>query len=469
MGGEEVREAVRAGGLLAAGPAGRGDAVRRTGLGVPAGRRGRAVRAGGRERAARQLRTARAGRTRTSATASGCANSSGVELEVVRERGRRCTPAQARGRCGIGQPAGVGARACATRAAGQHGRGARRADRDRAHGERPGGDDPVSAGRLPGRRALLGMAASEGRLIRPLLAVTREQTAAYCEARGLRWREDESNDSEQFARARVRHGLVKALRAVHPAAEANVLRTARLLREETELLDGLVAPELAGRKSIAIARLGRCRRRWRAWWWCAWRRMPRAPTSPRRATAWRRSSRSPAAAAGRSCTSGARRAAVIERRRPRDESSSRPRLGLDSHARGHPRARSQSSPESERCSSPPRTSSAAWRELGEEISRDYAGRLAAAGGGAEGRRVLPERPDALHRHPGRGRLHGRRLLWLGDGLLGGRAHPQGSRRRDRRSRRADRRGHRGFRAHAAVPACATSARATRARSRCARC
>ena len=107
----------------------------------------------------------------------------------------------------------------------------------------------------PGRRALLGMQAREGRIVRPLLAVTRAQTAAYCEARGLAWREDESNDSEVYARARVRNGLVKALRAVHPAAEANVLRTAQLLREETELLEGLVDAELAGRGSIAVARL----------------------------------------------------------------------------------------------------------------------------------------------------------------------------------------------------------------------
>ena len=68
-----------------------------------------------------------------------------------------------------------------------------------------------------------------GRLIRPLLSVTRAQTAAYCEARGLRWCDDESNESRLFARARVRHGLVGALRAVHPAAEANVLRTAELM------------------------------------------------------------------------------------------------------------------------------------------------------------------------------------------------------------------------------------------------
>jgi tRNA(Ile)-lysidine synthase len=107
----------------------------------------------------------------------------------------------------------------------------------------------------PGRRALLGMAAREGRLVRPLLGLTREQTAAYCRERGLAWREDESNDSERYARARVRHGLLPALDAVHPAARANVLRTAELLREETELLDALVDAELEGRSSIEVERL----------------------------------------------------------------------------------------------------------------------------------------------------------------------------------------------------------------------
>jgi tRNA(Ile)-lysidine synthase len=107
----------------------------------------------------------------------------------------------------------------------------------------------------PGRRALLGMSPSDGRLIRPLLGVSREQTAAYCEARGLSWRQDESNEDERFARARVRHELLPALRMIHPAAEANVLRTAELLREETELLEGLVSGELQGQGAIALARL----------------------------------------------------------------------------------------------------------------------------------------------------------------------------------------------------------------------
>jgi tRNA(Ile)-lysidine synthase len=99
------------------------------------------------------------------------------------------------------------------------------------------------------------MATTDGRLLRPLLGVTREQTAAYCEERGLRWREDASNDDERYARARVRNRLVPALRSVHPAAESNVLRTAQLLREETELLGTLVESELDGGRTIAVERL----------------------------------------------------------------------------------------------------------------------------------------------------------------------------------------------------------------------
>ena len=107
----------------------------------------------------------------------------------------------------------------------------------------------------PGRRALLGMRAREGAVIRPLLQVTREQTAAYCRARGLAWREDETNRGDSYARARVRGGLLPALRAVHPAAEANLLSTVELLRDESEALESMVDAELAGRRRIAVARL----------------------------------------------------------------------------------------------------------------------------------------------------------------------------------------------------------------------
>jgi tRNA(Ile)-lysidine synthase len=107
----------------------------------------------------------------------------------------------------------------------------------------------------PGRRALLGIRPREGMIVRPLLEVTREDTAAYCRERGLGWREDESNRDPMYARARAREGLVPALRALHPAAERNVARTAELLRDEADVLDAVVGEVLGGRDEVETARL----------------------------------------------------------------------------------------------------------------------------------------------------------------------------------------------------------------------
>jgi tRNA(Ile)-lysidine synthase len=111
----------------------------------------------------------------------------------------------------------------------------------------------------PGRRALLGMEPRSGRIIRPLLDVTREETAAYCVARGLQWREDASNDSPAYARNRIRNDLLPALRSLHPAAEANVLRTLEILRDEAAVLDDLISaqPDLDALAALppALARL----------------------------------------------------------------------------------------------------------------------------------------------------------------------------------------------------------------------
>jgi len=107
----------------------------------------------------------------------------------------------------------------------------------------------------PSRRALLGMRAREGSLIRPLLQFTRADTAAYCRARGLQWREDETNESDLYARGRVRTGLVPALREIHPGAERNVLALAEILRDEAAVLDGVVDDVLRGKVEIPVSAL----------------------------------------------------------------------------------------------------------------------------------------------------------------------------------------------------------------------
>jgi tRNA(Ile)-lysidine synthase len=110
----------------------------------------------------------------------------------------------------------------------------------------------------PGSRALLGMAPRRGRLVRPLLVVTREEVREYLRARGLDWREDPSNADRRFARARVRHDLLDALRTVGPAPERTIAETARQLREEAELIDAAVGEaleELGGGPAISMAAL----------------------------------------------------------------------------------------------------------------------------------------------------------------------------------------------------------------------
>ena len=107
----------------------------------------------------------------------------------------------------------------------------------------------------PGRRALLGMSPRDGDVVRPLLSVTREETAEHNRQRGLTWREDASNASDAYARNRVRHGLVPALQRLHPGAQRNVVRTAELLRDESLVLDEVVQTALAGRDRIALATL----------------------------------------------------------------------------------------------------------------------------------------------------------------------------------------------------------------------
>ena len=98
----------------------------------------------------------------------------------------------------------------------------------------------------PSRRALLGMRPRDGRLARPLLGASREETTAYCEEQGLAWRDDATNEEAGYKRNLLRRDLIPQLEKIHPAAKQNVLRTAALLREEAELLDSLVDAELAG-------------------------------------------------------------------------------------------------------------------------------------------------------------------------------------------------------------------------------
>ena len=110
----------------------------------------------------------------------------------------------------------------------------------------------------PGSRALHGMMPRRGRLVRPLLRATRGELRDYLRARGLDWREDPSNADRRFARARVRHEVLDALRELSPAAERTIAETALQLHEESEVLRSAAEAELerlGGGPAVALGEL----------------------------------------------------------------------------------------------------------------------------------------------------------------------------------------------------------------------
>jgi len=107
----------------------------------------------------------------------------------------------------------------------------------------------------PGRRALLGLPARRGRIVRPLLALERADTRRIAEAAGLPFADDPTNQSLDYARNRVRLEALPALRELSPAAERNVAETQAELAEEAEVLDRVVGEllESAGATSGVAA------------------------------------------------------------------------------------------------------------------------------------------------------------------------------------------------------------------------
>ncbi len=98
----------------------------------------------------------------------------------------------------------------------------------------------------PGARSLLGMSASRGPLIRPLLSLTRADLRRIALALGLPFTDDRSNVDPTFARVRIRSDVMPVLKSLNPAAERNIDLTRAELAEDEELLSDLTADALAG-------------------------------------------------------------------------------------------------------------------------------------------------------------------------------------------------------------------------------
>ena len=88
-----------------------------------------------------------------------------------------------------------------------------------------------------GLRGLCAMAPKQGRIVRPLLTVTKEGISSYLEENGIRFCTDSTNLQDDALRNRLRHHVLPRLYDENPAFAAAVTRMTGLLRQENEYLD----------------------------------------------------------------------------------------------------------------------------------------------------------------------------------------------------------------------------------------
>ncbi len=97
------------------------------------------------------------------------------------------------------------------------------------------------------------------RLLRPLLNETRESLRQWALAHQLSWIEDESNQDDTYDRNFLRLRVIPVLRERWPHFSEAVARSASLCAEQEQLLDEMLAAELASLVaedgSLAIAPL----------------------------------------------------------------------------------------------------------------------------------------------------------------------------------------------------------------------
>jgi tRNA(Ile)-lysidine synthase len=93
-----------------------------------------------------------------------------------------------------------------------------------------------------GLDGLTGIEPVAGRIVRPLLDVRREETAAACRSLGLRPRLDPTNDDTTYLRNAIRHDVLPVLAtATDRDPVPAIARSAELLRADAALLDELAA------------------------------------------------------------------------------------------------------------------------------------------------------------------------------------------------------------------------------------
>ena len=110
-----------------------------------------------------------------------------------------------------------------------------------------------------GLSGLAGIPPVRGRIIRPLIDITREEVESYCALHSLRFITDSTNKDTCFSRNKIRLEVIPRLLELNPNVHATAARLSEIVRDEDEFLEQLTIDngklKIENDESISVAQL----------------------------------------------------------------------------------------------------------------------------------------------------------------------------------------------------------------------
>lgn len=102
----------------------------------------------------------------------------------------------------------------------------------------------LNLGRGTGLTGLAGIRAVTAKVVRPMHLCTKKEILEYAHQQQLQWREDASNEKEDYQRNQIRISVAPRLREVFPSFESSFTKSLTYLDEDRQLFESLLNKEL---------------------------------------------------------------------------------------------------------------------------------------------------------------------------------------------------------------------------------
>lgn len=98
----------------------------------------------------------------------------------------------------------------------------------------------INLSRGTGLKGLTGIKIDSNKIFRPLLNCTKAEILEYAKDNYIEWREDYTNQSDDFIRNKIRHHITPILKNIHPNFETNFNKTLNYLNDANDFISNQI-------------------------------------------------------------------------------------------------------------------------------------------------------------------------------------------------------------------------------------